>query len=105
MNENFVIPAIALLIAATSLLSWFAARWLNGRFFRPASILIAGFAPVVLIVSAIGIWNQVELSAYRASGSQEGYMGPLLILLYGFPYFVIMVVVDLVAAASAGKRK
>lgn len=103
MSEGLVFPAIILLIFATALLSWFIARWLNGRLARFKSIIIAGFAPVILIILALGIWHFMQLSAYRASGSQEGFMGPLLFLLYGFPYFVMMIAVDLVAAASARK--
>lgn len=105
MSESLVIPAIILLISATALLSWFIARWLNGRLARFKSIIIAGLAPVILIILVIGIWHFVELSAYRASGSREGWMSPLLIFLYGFPYFVIMIAVDLVAATSARKPK
>jgi len=105
MSESLVFPAIILLISATALLSWFIARWLNGRLARFKSIIIAGFVPVILSTLALYIWHFVERSAYRASGSQEGFMSPLLFLLYGFLYFVIMIAVDLVAAASARKPK
>ncbi len=105
MSDNLFFPASIFLIGATALLSWFIARWLNGRLARFKSFIIAGSVPVILVTLALGIWHFVELSAYRASGSREGFMGPLLILLYGFPYFVIMIAVDLVAAALARKPK
>lgn len=104
MSEYLILPIAVLLIAASVGLSWFCMRWLGDRLNFALRIMIAGFLPTVLIVLAIGIWHYVELAEYRTSGSLDGFMGPLLILIYGFPFFIITVVGGFIAAGSSGKR-
>lgn len=105
MGENFIMPIILSLLAVTAGLSWFIMRLLGDRWARPGRIFVAGISPFILILLAIGIWHYVELREYQASESQEGFMGPLLILLYGFPYFIVMLVIDFAVAASFKKPK
>jgi hypothetical protein len=108
-SEAFVVPAsifiFIFIVFCTTMLSWFTARWLLGRLPGVAIAAISGFGPLIIIIAGLALWHFVEFSAYQASGSQDGFMGPLLILLYGFPYFVIMVFLNLAAAILAVARK
>lgn len=104
MSENLVLAIPLLLIVASAALSRLCMRRLGDRLNFALRIMIAGFLPTVLIVLALGIWHYVELAEYRASGSQDGFMGPLLFLIYGFPFFIITVVAGFIAAGSSGKR-
>ena len=105
MGENFIVPIMFAVIAASTVFSWLIMRWLRGRWSRLVSIFVAGISPFAFIVLAVGVWHYAEVRAHQLNGSEGGFMGPALILVYGFPYFVILLIVDFAAAASSGRRK
>jgi hypothetical protein len=104
MSESLILPLAAAFILGSALISWFVGRRLKQNWPRPLKVLIAGLLPTVTTIVFIGIWHYVELENYRESGSQDGFMGPLVILVYGFPIFLLMLIADLIAAAIASKR-
>jgi hypothetical protein len=106
MEEYLVLPGILVFLAFSAWISRRSMKWFNG-FNLPSGVdvLFAGLLPFFLTAIVIMIWHWIERARYVASGSQEGFMGPGLLLLYGFPIFIIMVVVDILAAISVLRRK
>lgn len=104
MSENLIMPLAALVIAISAALSWFLAKWLGGHLPRAINIIVSGCVPIAVLTLIIFIWHELEYAEYKASGSQDGFMGPLTFVVYGFPVFVAMLVIDLVAAAISPKR-
>ena len=68
------------------------------------SILFAGIAPSVLIVIVLALLH-LWFSAGHSNGADEGFMSPLLVLLYGYPIFLINLGINLLVAYSFSKRK
>ncbi len=60
--------------------------------------------PISVIVLALYVWHEIDLARYEASGSEEGFMSPLAILIYGFPFVMMIVIACFVAALWAGRR-
>lgn len=106
MGEVLIWPALLLLWAVSAGLSWGLSRWWSRRGLHGgAQIFVAGVAPLILLVTILWVWEKVERTAHAAQGLEAEYMGPLLFLVYGFPYLIIMVVADFLAAIAALKRK
>jgi hypothetical protein len=104
MDENLFIPLAALAIAVSAAVSWLLAKRLGDHLPRAISIVVSGCVPVAMLTLVILIWHEFEYAEYKASGSQDGFMGPLTYIVYGFPVFIAMVVIDLFAAAISPKR-
>ena len=68
-------------------------------------IMVAGVGPFLLTVSAIIIWHMIAVAAYNASGSHESFMGPGLLLIYGFPYFIAMIIAGILSAIAGMSSK
>lgn len=105
MNDGMILAFVAsILIVGSAALSWFSMNWIGNRWPRAIKITVSGFVPILLVTLVMAIWHNIEAAEYRVSGSQEPFMGPLVIMVYTFPFFFFMIVVDLVAAALSKKR-
>jgi hypothetical protein len=69
-----------------------------------AKVGLAGTLPTLLIIAALTLWHVQVVSDVRA-GRQEGFMSPLVILIYGFPIFFVNLALNYLAAHSLLKRK
>lgn len=104
--EFLMWPAMLFLLAVSGGLSWGLSRWWSRRELHGgAQIFVAGLAPLVLLVTILWVWDRIERAEHAAQGLGPEYMGPLLLLIYGFPFLIIMVVVDFLAAIAALKRQ
>ena len=94
-------------IAVFSAASWLAAKGLIGALpFRGRSlwIVVAGLLPTALIIIGLVIWDQIAWREYL-KGPREGYMSPLVGLIYGFPWLAANLVGNMSAAVWSGKRQ
>jgi hypothetical protein len=64
---------------------------------------IAGILPTLAALIALTLWHFQAEAAY-ARGPQTGFMSPLVILIYAFPYFALNLVANLYAARRAVMR-
>ncbi len=101
MSDEIWLPLIvAAIIAITSVVSFFGIRFLDRRMpikYSLPKIIVAGIFPSILIVAILAVWHYFEYQAYLR-GPREGFMGPLLLLIYGFPYFIINLLCNLFVA-------
>lgn len=106
MSENLTRPILALLLAASAGISWGLMRWLH-RYNWPVAvkIMFSGLLPFAITVVTILFWDSVERAAYDARGLDEGFMGPGVFLIYGFPYLIAMVIADVLATIAALKQE
>jgi hypothetical protein len=65
---------------------------------------LAGILPTMLIIAGLTVWHFQVLEDVRA-GRQEGFMSPLVILIYGFPIFFVNLAANFLAAVSMLKRQ
>ena len=92
--------------ALLSAISWFSAIGLVRRLHsrgRSLWIVTAGLLPTALIIIGLAIWDHFAWQEYL-KGPRDGYMSPLVFLLYGFPFLLGNLVMNLAAAAWAGRR-
>lgn len=98
MDDEIWVPLIvAAIIVMTSIVTLVAMRFLDRRIPNTRTlpkIIAAGIFPSLLIVAILAVWHYFEYQAYLR-GPQEGWMGPLLFLIYGFPYFVMNILCNL----------
>ena len=85
MGDEIGLPLIvAAIIAITSIVTFFAMRFLDRHMpntYSLPKIIAAGIFPSLLIVAVLAVWHYFEYQAYLR-GPQEGWMGPLLFLIY-----------------------
>jgi hypothetical protein len=72
---------------------------------RLRRILIAGFEPTLLIVVALSIWQVVARMEFDRTHHEDGFMGPLVILIYGFPLILGNLCANLAVPAWFGRSK
>jgi hypothetical protein len=104
MAEEFGLILVAItIIVICSAVSFFAIRQLEllsssvGAGFK---FFFAALLPTLLIILILFVWDHYDYQEYL-KGPQVGRMGPLLFLIYGFPFFVINLVCNFLAAIHA----
>lgn len=91
-----------------ALLSAFVAGHLLAR--RAASmpgaitVLLAGLAGVIASVGYLWFWEAIEVAIRDARGDTSDYMGPMVMLVYGYPLFIITWLLCFVMAGYAVRR-
>jgi hypothetical protein len=58
----------------------------------PIRVTVAGFLPSVAVVGCFWIWHEIDYASHQAERGDLGYMGPLVILLYGWPFFLFIAI-------------
>jgi len=97
---------VSLAVAFFSALAWFSAIGLVRIFpARGRSLWIAASAllPTMMIVIGLVVWDRFEWHEYL-KGPRDGYMSPLVGLIYGFPLVLINLICNTAAAVWSGKR-
>jgi amino acid transporter len=106
MVEAMIWLIFGLVFVASLGLSWLVSRSLGRRGWPTAGqVIVAGLLPVVIITVILWIWDKVERTQLTELERQEGHMGPLLLLLYGFPYVLLILIASVIVAIAARKRK
>ncbi|WP_370179592.1 hypothetical protein [Alteriqipengyuania sp.] len=93
----FAVPTVLALGTAYGM-----ARLLRSRLesvVSPVRFVVAATAPMAVIFGYFIIWDAIELARHRAEYGDMGYMGPLGMLVYGFPIYVALVVACILVAA------
>lgn len=67
-------------------------------------VALSGLFPTVFIIAALFVWHEIAVAEHSRNPS-EGFMSPLLVLLYGFPYVLINLAANIAAANWARHRK
>lgn len=67
-------------------------------------VFVGGLAGVVAPVAYLWIWQTIEVAMREARGDTSEYMGPLVLLVYGYPVFIIVWILCFVFAAFAVRR-
>ena len=85
---GFALLGLPFILALAS--TFVVARFLQGR--RPAmhrllKIVLATLAGVVTPVAFLLSWHWIEAARRAAAGDTSDWMGPAVILIYGFPLF------------------
>jgi hypothetical protein len=62
----------------------------------------AGILPTLLIIGALTIWHFIELGR---QAPPRMYMSPLLILLYGYPFVLANLAINMAVAYRFGKSR
>jgi heme/copper-type cytochrome/quinol oxidase subunit 3 len=107
MSDEFglILSAIAI-IAVCSAVSFFAQRQLEqlfSRFSAGFKFFFAALLPTLLMILILLVWEYYDYQEYL-KGPQEGRMGPLLFLIYGFPFFVVNLACNFLAAILATRK-
>ena len=105
MNE--IVYVIALVVAASTLITWFVVAWLNKVLparMRFQKIAIAGLMPTLLIVAFFSVWHVYERMEYE-QGPKEGFMSPLVFLIVGFDFVLGNLVINLAVASLFGRPR
>jgi hypothetical protein len=106
-DETWLWIELAAIVVASCFTAFFAMRGLNKALPNVSSIakvIAAGILPSLSIVLILIVWDYVDYQEYL-KGPQEGRMGPLLFLIYGFPYFILNLLCNLYAAGYAHRQK
>jgi hypothetical protein len=74
---------------------------------RTLRVLVAGFAPSMLIVLVLSAWQVQARTEFDQTLHEpgDGFMGPLLFLIYGYPVFLAHLLMNLAVAGWAGRSK
>ena len=72
---------------------------------RPVRLFIAAIAPLAVVFGYFRVWDAIEFARHQAQHPGDGYMGPLAILVYGFPIFVVLAIVSVSLAAYTFSRR
>lgn len=87
--QGFALLGLPFVLALAS--TWAVARYLQGRrlvMHRLLDILLATLAGVVAPVAFLLSWHWIEAARREAAGDTSDWMGPAVILIYGFPLFL-----------------
>ncbi|TRD12421.1 hypothetical protein FGU71_11470 [Erythrobacter insulae] len=52
-------------------------------------VFLAGLAGVIASVGYLWIWEAIEVALRDSRGDTSDYMGPMVMLVYGYPLFII----------------
>ena len=105
MEQAIVFGIFALILAgAAGLALVFVRRLQKLGLPRILRVAMGTLMPISLIVLTLYVWHVIDYARYEACGIEEGYMSPLVILLYGFPYIILIVIASFVAALRADRR-
>jgi hypothetical protein len=105
MSDKTIILLALAIIALSAASSWFSMRVVERRYShrrRSVNIFIAGVIPLLVAVILLVAWDIVLQVRYPVEGS-NGNMSPLILLIYGYPYFALMLL-GCFATASRVKR-
>lgn len=70
-----------------------------------SKIVVAGSLGVIAPVVYLWLWQTIEVWMREAAGDESGYMGPMVLLVYGFPLFLISSILSFVLAGFAVRRE
>jgi hypothetical protein len=104
-ESGLILGAIAI-IAVCAAISFFTLRQLEKSLFHLSSgfkFFFAALLPTLLMILILFVWDYYDYQEYL-KGPQEGRMGPLLFLIYGFPFFVVNLACNFLAAILATRK-
>lgn len=95
-----------LLLVAPILLS-FAAAFFGGRFLKRNAtrvppvlrFVLANLFPVMVVLAYFWISQQIDFALHRANGGRDEYMGPMVVLIYGYPIFALTLIISFFVAS------
>ena len=61
--------------------------------------VLANLLPVILVLAYFWIFQQIDFAIHRANGGSDEYMGPMTMLVYGFPIFAITFIISFFLAS------
>jgi hypothetical protein len=100
MFEDLIIVFAIGLVALSSAVSFGIGRWLANRSQTKGGtgkLMLAALTPTIMIIAGIIVWQLIDEAMLPPERRVE-YMGPLLLLIYGFPWFIVNLVVNVLAA-------
>ena len=92
---------------AAFLSAYFLARLLGKRATgmpNALKVFIAGLAGVIAPIVYLWVLQTVDVALREARGDTSDYMGPMVLLIYGFPFFVISSILSFVLAYFGARR-
>lgn len=96
-----------ILLLAAPILLGLAAAFLGGRVLKrnakqvPVALrfVLANIFPVMVVVAYFWIFQQIDFAIHRANGGSDEYMGPMTILVYGYPIFALTFIISFFLAS------
>lgn len=82
--------------------AYLAGFWLSSNLiFLPAPIRVtcAGIVPTIVVVGCFWVWHKIDYASHQAEHGDVGYMGPLTLLIYGWPIFLLLAIGSFLFAA------
>lgn len=61
--------------------------------------MFANLAPVIVTIMYFWVFDQIDFALHRANGGSDEYMGPMVVLVYGFPIFALLFVASFFVAS------
>ena len=89
----FIILGLVLPITVALLSAFFLGLFLGWRFKRiPVflKVLVAGILPVGLVLGYFIVWDRIEYAKHVAENGDVGWMGPIVLLVYTYPIWIIV---------------
>jgi hypothetical protein len=99
---------VAVIVVGVCIILPFACKKIVDRYFenwsRRSKGLFAGILPSLIIVFLLVGWH-IQATAEYAKGPQDGFMSPLLVLIYGFPLFLAYLIFSFIVANRPRTKK
>lgn len=104
---DMALLAVLAILAVSGCVVWLVVTILSQAW--PASrrwpkVLLAGLTPTLIIIALLSAWHVWARIEYE-NAPQEGFMSPLLILLYGFPYALLNLAVNFGVALRVSRAR
>ena len=61
--------------------------------------ILANLFPVAIVLAYLWIFQQIDLAIHRVNGGSDEYMGPMTILIYGYPIFALTFIISFFLAS------
>jgi hypothetical protein len=105
-DENLMWVTLTVIIIVSTTVAFFTENFLDRALplkYALFKIIFAGILPTLLIILFLMAWDYFDYLQYL-NGPQEGHMGAVVFLLYGFPYVLLNFLCNLCAAVYSRRQ-
>lgn len=78
-----------------------------GRIPDLLKVTVAGLSPTFAVIGYFWIWQKLDFAQHQATRGDEGYMGPMVFLIFGWPILLAVAFASFFFAAHTfyGRKK
>ena len=99
---SFWLPVVLVPIVLAHAVAYALGRVLSVRFDRISDALkvtVAGLSPTFAVIGYFWIWQKIDFAQHQATRGDDGYMGPMVFLIYGWPIVLALAIASFFFAA------